>query len=208
MGWLTAGFSVFLKGCLRGLLWKGETLVAARRSASKNKLRIAPAGTSAPHVGCSDCVFRTNRLFCDLPLDTQNALDAIKHIALFPAKTTLFREGVRADSVCVLCTGRVKLSMSSPAGRTLTVRNASPGEVLGLSACLSGGPHQVTADTLEDTQVAIIAREDFLTFLHEHTDACTQVLYFLSDDLRVAYDRVRRLEHSHPSRWGKQPLAC
>jgi CRP/FNR family transcriptional regulator, cyclic AMP receptor protein len=135
------------------------------------------------------------------------ALNAIKHVELLPAKSILFDEGFPADGIYVLCTGKVRLSMCSPGGQKLTIRIASPGEVLGLSACLTGGLHQVTAEVLEDTQVAVVAREDFLPFLHEHTDACAQVLYFLSDDLRVAYDQVRAIDHSHPTRWAKQQHA-
>ena len=58
----------------------------------------------------------------------------------------------------------------------MTVRVASPGEVLGLSAAVSGGRYEVTAEALERVQVAAVRRKDLLHFLHEHRDVCLQVV--------------------------------
>jgi hypothetical protein len=41
--------------------------------------------------------------------------------------------------------------------------------------------------------VAAVRRKDLLRFLHEHREACLQVVNLLSQDLHVAYDRVRSL---------------
>jgi hypothetical protein len=55
---------------------------------------------------CVDCALRTDRLFCDLPAKVLQALDAIKTFAAFPRGTILFREGLAARKVYVLCEGR------------------------------------------------------------------------------------------------------
>jgi CRP/FNR family transcriptional regulator len=75
----------------------------------------------------------------------------------------------------------------------MILRIAGPGEILGLSAALAGGHHEITAELLENSQVAMIKRKDLLQFLHEHGEACLQVVNLLSQDLHVAYDRVRSL---------------
>jgi CRP/FNR family transcriptional regulator len=79
----------------------------------------------------------------------------------------------------------------SESGKQLTLRIASSGEALGLSAALSGRAHEVTAEALDDLQVAVVKRKDPLRFLHEQREACLQVVNLLSQDLHVAYDRVR-----------------
>ena len=53
-----------------------------------------------------------------------------------------------------LCGGQVKLSISSSGGKTLILRIAKPGEILGLMATMSGTPYEVTAETLHPCQVA------------------------------------------------------
>jgi CRP/FNR family transcriptional regulator len=140
---------------------------------------------------CLDCVQRSDGVFCDLEPDALAAFDGIKSTETRPKGTVLFREGQTARGVFLLCEGRVRLSLCSESGRRMTVRVAGAGEVLGLSAAVSGGCHEVTAETLEGVQVAAVRRKDLLRFLHEHPDVCLQVVNLLSEDLHVAYARVR-----------------
>jgi len=75
----------------------------------------------------------------------------------------------------------------------MTFRIAGPGEILGLSATLAGSQHEITAELLDNAHVATVRRKDLLGFLHEHREACLQVVNLLSEDLHIAYDRVRSL---------------
>ena len=140
---------------------------------------------------CFDCVRRPDRVFCDLEPEALEAFDGIKSSETCQKGTVLFREGQMARGVFLLCEGRVRLSICSESGNRMTVRVAGPGEVLGLSAALAGGRYEVTAEALDGVQVAAIRRKDLLHFLHEHREVCLQVVNLLSEDLHVAYDRVR-----------------
>jgi CRP/FNR family transcriptional regulator len=71
------------------------------------------------------------------------------------------------------------------------LRIAGPGEVLGLSATMSGKPYEITAEVLDNAQVAFVRRKDLLKFLRDYREACMQVVHLLSQDLHVAFDRVR-----------------
>ena len=59
----------------------------------------------------------------------------------------------------------MKLSICSTDGKTLILKIAEPGEVLGLSATVSGKPYELTAETIDPCQVNFVKREDFLRFL-------------------------------------------
>jgi CRP/FNR family transcriptional regulator, cyclic AMP receptor protein len=146
---------------------------------------------SAIQSSCFDCVLRPDRPFCDLPADALKAFDAIKMVNAYPRGTILFREGQPPRGIFLLCNGRAKLSLCSDSGKRLTLRLAGPGEVLGLSALLSGRPYEVTAEILDSAQVAVIKRKELIRFLREHRDACLQVVQLLSRDVHTAYDRVR-----------------
>jgi CRP/FNR family transcriptional regulator, cyclic AMP receptor protein len=146
---------------------------------------------SAIQPSCRDCALRPDRVFCDLPLNVLEALDAVKSTIACPRNTVLFREGQPARGVFVLCEGRAKLSVCSESGKRLTLQVAIPGELLGLSAALTGGPYEVTAELLEDARVAMVKRKDLLCFLREHREACLHVVDLLSQDLHIAYERVR-----------------
>jgi CRP/FNR family transcriptional regulator len=123
--------------------------------------------------------------------DALEAFDSIKTLGLYPRGATLFTEGRPARGVFMLCDGRAKLTLSSGNGRRLTLRIAGPGEMLGLSAAVSGAAYEVSAEMLDNSQVAFVRRKDMLRFLRAHRDACLQIVHLLSQDLHTAYDRVR-----------------
>lgn len=148
---------------------------------------------TAVQTSCLDCVLRPDRPFCDLPADVLEAFDHVKSATLFPRNTTLFRESQPARAMFLICEGRVKLSVCSEGGKRLLLRVAGPGETLGLSACLSNGPYEVTAEAVDQAKVAIVKRKDLLRFLREHREACLHVVQLLSQDLHSAYDRVRAI---------------
>jgi len=150
-----------------------------------------PDMESAKKQSCLDCVLRPDRLFCDLPTAVLQALDTMKEPLSCPRNTILFREGQAARGVFILCEGRAKLSVCSESGKRLILRIAVPGEVLGMSAALTGSDYEVTAELLDNAQLVLVKRKNLLQFLRDHREACLHVVTLLSQDLHVAYDRVR-----------------
>lgn len=147
---------------------------------------------SATHQrSCFNCELRPDRVFCDLPADALLAFDSIKSVCQVPRGEALFHEGRPPRGIFVLCEGRAKLYVCSETGKRLMLRVASPGEILGLSATMSGKPYELTAEVMDNAQVAFIKRKDLLKFLRDHREACLQVVHLLSQDLHIAFDRVR-----------------
>ena len=140
---------------------------------------------------------RVDRIFCDLPTADLQAFETIKYAADYPKGAVLFVEGRASRGLFVLCKGRVKLSICASDGKTLILKIADPGEVLGLSATVSGKPYELTAETIDPCQVNFVKREDFLRFLKEHGDACFKVAEQLSDKYNTACHEVRSLGLSH-----------
>jgi len=97
---------------------------------------------------CVTCKLRSGRLFCNLPEDIVQAFESLRTTVVYPRGSILFVEGQSPRGVYLICTGRAKLSTSAADGKTLIVQIAEAGEVLGASAAICGGPHEVTA-TLE-----------------------------------------------------------
>jgi CRP/FNR family transcriptional regulator, cyclic AMP receptor protein len=155
---------------------------------------------SATYPSCLTCELRPDRIFCDLPADALQSFDAVKTVSLYPRGATLFAEGRQPRGMFVLCDGRAKLSICSENGKRLMLRIAGPGEVLGLSATLSGKAYELTAETLDSSQVVFVKRKDLLRFLRDHREACLQVVHLLSGDLHTAYERVRAIGLSRTRR--------
>jgi len=146
---------------------------------------------------CLICKLRTNGFFCDLPKPTLQEFEKIKYASAYPPGAVLFVEGQAPRGVYVICAGRVKLTTTSRDGKTLILRIANAGELLGLHATVSGKAYELTAETLQACQLDFIKREDFLKFLQNHGDACLNAAQHLSHNVQNAYEMIRSLGLSH-----------
>jgi len=142
---------------------------------------------------CSSCDIRTDGFFCSVSSETARALGHIRRTSSYPAGAILFMEGEPARGVYIVCQGRVKLLTTNSDGKTLIFKIAKPGDILGLNPAISGQPHEITAETLQPTQLAYVSREDFLKFIKEHGDACLQVAQHLGRDCHSAYEVIRSI---------------
>jgi CRP/FNR family transcriptional regulator len=136
---------------------------------------------------------RQSYLFCNLPTPALEELDRIKAEAIYPRGATLFLEGQNPRGVYILCHGRAKLSTSSAEGKTMILRVADAGEVLGLSSAISGIPYEATAEMLEPVQANFINRENLLRFLQKHGEVALHLAQELSRNYHSAYQEVRSL---------------
>jgi len=165
---------------------------------------------------CLKCPFREERLFCDLPREALQALQEIKATSVYPKGALLCLEGQPPRGVFVLCTGRAKLSTTSADGKTIILRIAEPGEVLGLTSVIEGTPYEATVETMEPTQANFISQSDFTRFIHQHSAVGLKVAHQLTHNCKCAYDEIRSLglSSSVPEkiaklllRWSERPLS-
>src|SRR5438034_10506488 len=142
---------------------------------------------------CSECVMRAERPFCDMSPQAVAALDSLKFTSVYPKGALLFVEGEQARGVFVLCSGRAKLSTTSTDGRTVIVKIAEAGEILGASATILGNSHEVSAETLEPSQLNFVRGADFLRLLRSHGEASLNVARQLSEKYQSAHREIRSL---------------
>ena len=146
---------------------------------------------------CLSCPHREDRLFCDLPPAATQMLAKITSPAVYPKGATLFVEGQSPRGVFILCSGRVKLSTSSADGRTLILRIADQGEVLGLPATVTEKSYELTAEVIEPAQANFIPRQEFLNFLREHGEVALRVAQQLGETYHSAIAEMRTIGLSH-----------
>jgi CRP/FNR family transcriptional regulator, cyclic AMP receptor protein len=154
---------------------------------------------------CESCKLNKSSFFCRLSSKALKDFDTVKSSTLYPEGAVLFLEKQDARGVFVICQGEVKLSISSSEGKTLILRIAKPGEILGLMAVLSGIQYEMTAETLRPSQIAFVRREDFLRFLAQHAEAYAGVVRQLSANYHRVCDQLRTvgLSASAPERLAK-----
>ena len=105
----------------------------------------------------------------------------------------LFLEEETPTHVFVICSGRVKLTVTSRDGKVVILRVAGPGGILCLSAAMSGTPNETSAEATELCRVKAIRVSDFLRFLQTHPEASAEATNCLLSDYRVTLNNVCRL---------------
>jgi len=180
------------------------TMAMAARSAGSGFRYLADAQTKAnspyglPIIeDVRDFDLGDNSFFSGLFPATMQDLNDMKHTSSFPEGAVVLMEGQAARGVYIVCQGRVKLMTTNSDGKTLIVKIAQPGEVLGLQSVVTGNPYELTVETLQPSQLAYIGREQFLRFLKTHGDACLRATQHLSQDCQSAYDVIRSIGLCH-----------
>jgi len=155
-----------------------------------------PYGLIIPD-SCITCGLRNEQFFCSLPAAVLREFDNLRASTLLPKNAVLFVEGQIPRGMYMLCQGEVKLSTISQEGRSVVLKLARPGEVLGLSACVSGLPYALTAETHTPCHTNFINRRDFLRFLRRHGEACLQAAKHLSKRRMDAVKVIRNIGLGH-----------
>ena len=140
---------------------------------------------------CETCKLKESGFLCHLTDAAAKEFQSIKISTSYPAGARLFLENEPAKGIFLLCSGKVKLSVSSKGGKTLILQLAHPGEILGLSATTSGIPYEVSAETLYPSQISFIRREDFVAFISRFPEAYHAVIRQLNSQYANACEQLR-----------------
>lgn len=122
-------------------------------------------------------------------------------LLVVPPRHTLFHAGEPGDSLYVLLSGKVKVSLLSVDGKEVILSLLGDGDVFGEMSLLDGLPRSATVTSLEDCRLLAIGRQDFVQFLKRHADVTLNLLAALSKRLRCTNNLVENLSFYHlPSR--------
>lgn len=135
--------------------------------------------------------------FDSLPRKALKEFESIASVASCPSDTELFAEHGKPSHIFISCDGQVKLFTRSSDSRRLILSIAEPGELLGLSAAITGRSYQMTAETLYSCTIASIQRSDFLDLLNRYPAAYQAVARELSLQQEQACARLRTIGLTH-----------
>src|SRR5438552_471823 len=94
--------------------------------------------------------------FSNLSGDASTGFNAIGTKVRYSRGGMLFSEGETPQYLFIVRSGRIKISVTSREGRTMILRIADAGHVLGLSATLSASQHELSAEALEPCCVTAV----------------------------------------------------
>ena len=129
-----------------------------------------------------------------------NKLSENREIRYYRKRDILFEENEFPKQLFFLNKGRIKSYKTNEFGKELIIEVANEGDFIGFLPILQEGKYTESAAAMEDCEVSIIPKKDFLTLLHNNTNVTAQLVKMLANDveekerqlLSLAYDSVRR----------------
>lgn len=131
--------------------------------------------------------------FAKLPNEAPQRFDVIGMEKTYTRGESLFTEGQLPQFIYILSSGRVKLSVTSRDGKTMILRIAEAGDVLGLSAALNSSEYETSAEAVEFCCVKAIRKHDFLELLKRSPEAAMEATQCLLREHRHMFNDVCRL---------------
>jgi CRP-like cAMP-binding protein len=130
------------------------------------------------------------RPMCAMQSELHNLLSAASRKQVRPP-AVLFMQGDEPCGVYLVCSGRVRLFIRNPVTGAVTFdRTVEPGSMLGLPAVFGDKPYSMSAEVLENTEVAFVPRPRFLEMMQSDGQLCMRCLQLLSDEVRVARNAI------------------
>lgn len=102
----------------------------------------------------------------------------------------LFWKGDEGTALYIVKKGTIKIVLPSAEGEEIIVTMFSEGDFFGEMALLDGEPRSADAVAIESSEVFILSRTNFLSFLQTNVDAIKAILSLLSKRLRRTDDML------------------
>jgi CRP/FNR family transcriptional regulator, cyclic AMP receptor protein len=122
----------------------------------------------------------------DEPRAWEDELRDLGAVRSFPRGQALAHVAQVPSEVFVLRCGRVKVTATTPAGRTVLLALRGPGELVGELSALSDSPRSASVIALDPVEALAIPHERFRRYVHDHPDAAMRMLRTLTDRLKDA----------------------
>jgi CRP-like cAMP-binding protein len=99
-----------------------------------------------------------------------------------PKGTVLFRRGDACAGMFLICSGKVCLSLEA-ADTAFRPRILGAGSVVGLPAAVGGSNYSLTAEVLEDAELACVSQKALADCLRQNSALCFEVMSILSNEI-------------------------
>lgn len=139
--------------------------------------------TNFKHLSCENCMSRKKSMFSSFGVDDLDELNHHKSCSYYKKGQGLFLEESFPRGVYCLNQGKVKIYARGDEGKEQIIHIATSGEIIGFRAMFSGDPYNVSAETLEESNICFIAKEDFLDMLDKNVTLRNNVMKELSKEL-------------------------
>ncbi len=136
-------------------------------------------------------LLRSVPLFAALDDAAVEELCGYLHPVEFKGGSSLFRVGDSGDAMYFIESGRVRITVTDADGREVILASLGHGDFFGEMAMLDGHGRSADATVTEDSRLAVLTRENFLTFVSSDSRIVLEMLSAITNRLRRTDELLR-----------------
>jgi CRP-like cAMP-binding protein len=125
-----------------------------------------------------------------LPPSDLDRLAQLSAVRNYKAGEPVFLKGDPGTAMMAVLAGRIRICAYSTDGREVVLNVISPGEVFGEIAMIDGGERTADAFAMEETELLVLGRRDFMPVLARNPDVCIKLLELMCRRLRWTSEQM------------------
>jgi CRP-like cAMP-binding protein len=135
-------------------------------------------------------ILKMNPMFADLGTDELQRLAGLCHIRQLAAGEVLFQRGDAGDALFGIRRGQIRIETGASDRSRLTLNFMGPGELFGEVAVLDGQSRTTDATAGEPSELFVLRRDDFLSFLEREPRVAIKLIMLLCQRIRWQRERM------------------
>ncbi len=138
-------------------------------------------------------VLKSFPLFADLDDEELTDIEKIVMTKKFSKDEIILYQFDPGDSLYMIAGGRVKVVLFSKDGKEVLLSTLGTSDFFGEMSLLDGMPRSASVVALEDSELIVLKRRDFLDLIRNHPEIALKILTELSRRLREADRKIGSL---------------
>jgi uncharacterized membrane protein len=134
---------------------------------------------------------RSVPLFASLDDDAAKDLRNLLSEKTVTQNTRLFRRGETGNAMYLIESGRVRISIHDDDKQEVILAELAQGDFFGEMSLIDGRQRSADAHVIEDSRLAVLSRDAFLSFVRKKPDVALEMLSALTDRLRRTDELLR-----------------
>ncbi len=132
-------------------------------------------------------------IFADLDEETLEKIGKLGKSKIFEKDSAILMEHETGSALFVIVKGKVKVFRVSDDGREVILSILADSDFFGEMAILDGLTRSANVSAIEDSELFIIQRSDFLDLLYNHPEVSVSLMQELTKRLRAADMKIKSL---------------
>jgi len=132
-------------------------------------------------------------IFSEINDETVEQISTLGTKKSFAKDSVILFEQETGSALFVIAKGKVKVSRVSDDGKEVILSMLNESDFFGEMAILDGSSRSANVTAMEDSELFIIQRNDFINLLHSHPEISVALLMELTKRLRAADMKIKSL---------------